>query len=102
MAKVTVRRAGRQNQIVIRNRDVLPVGVTHKDALLVFVYSRDFTQNHDGVPLLTEYSADGSRNLARRQHRSCHLVEQWLKQVVVSAIDQNNFSGRVLQSLGGG
>src|SRR5580700_11721344 len=63
VAKVTVRRAGCQNQIIIRNRNVLPVGVTHKNALLVFVYSRDLTPHHGGVLLLTEYSSDGSRNL---------------------------------------
>src|SRR5882724_1772735 len=102
VAKVTVRGAGSQNQIVIRNRNVLPVGVTHKDALLAFVYSRDFAKNHSDVLLLAKNSANGSRNLAGRQHCSCHLVEQWLKQVVVCAIDQSNFGGRVLESLGGG
>src|SRR5207245_1990024 len=74
VAKVTVGGAGSQNQIVIRNRDVLAVGGTYKDALLVFVYSGDLTQNHDGVLLLTKNSADGSRNLAGSEDRRRHLV----------------------------
>jgi hypothetical protein len=36
------------------------------------------------------------------QNRRRHLVEQGLKQVVIRAIDQDDFRGRVLESLGGG
>ena len=40
--------------------------------------------------LLPQNAADRRADLARRQDRSRHLVEEGLKQVVIGAVDQND------------
>src|SRR5215472_1893646 len=88
--------------MIVSDRYVLPICVTDKDALLSFVHSRDFPQNHCGVLLIPKNVADWSRNLIWRKYRSCNLVKQRLKQVVIGAVDQNDFRRRVSKCLGGG
>src|SRR5215470_4400836 len=101
-AEVTVTRAGGQNQIVISDRHVLPVGVTDDDALLIFVHSCNLAQDHRGVLLVSENPPDWKANLIGGQNRRGHLIEQGLKQVVIRAVDQDDFCRRLLESLGDG
>ena len=62
--------------------------------------SRNFRQNHFGVPLPTEDAADRRRNITRRQARGRDLVEQRLEQVIVVAIDDRDVERRFRQLLG--
>src|SRR5882757_8989154 len=47
-----------KNQVIVRNRYVLTIRVTDKDALLVFVHTDDFTKDHRCVFLVSENSAN--------------------------------------------
>jgi len=80
----------------------LPVRIANKDTFLVLVHSRDLALEHGRVLLALENPPDRKTNLAGRQNRGRHLVEQGLKQVVIRAIDQDDFRGGVLESLGCG
>jgi hypothetical protein len=80
----------------------LPVRIANKDTFLILVHSRHLALEHGRVLLALENPPDRETNLTGRQNRRCHLVEQGLKQVVIRAIDQDDFRGRVLESLGGG
>jgi hypothetical protein len=94
--------AGRQDQVVVGEGYVLPVRVGYEDAFLVFVHPCDLGKDNGGVLLVSENSPDWKANLIGTQNRRCHSVEQGLKQVVICAIDQDDFRGRILESLGGG
>src|SRR5262249_15002387 len=72
---------------------------TH-DALLVRVNPHNFAQNHRGVSLLAQNGAYRRANLAGTEFRSCHLVKERLKQVMIGTVNQNDARGRVLQRLG--
>src|ERR1700757_4776584 len=101
-AEVTVTGAGGYDQVVISDRHILPVGVTDDDALLILVHSCNLTQDHRGVLLGSENPPDRKANLTGGQNRRGHLIEQGLEQVVIRAIDQGDFRGRILESLGSG
>src|SRR5215469_6937397 len=88
--------------MIVRNRYVLPIRVTDKDAFLSFVHSCYFPQDHRGVLLVPKDAADWSRNLTRRQRGRRHLVQQRLKQVVVGTVYQDDFRRCASKCLGGG
>ena len=54
------------------------------------------------VFVIPKNAADWGPNLTGRQYRGCHLVKQWLKQVVIGTVDQDYFRGCFPQSFGGG
>src|SRR5215467_7592956 len=76
--------------------------MAYEDAFALFIASRDFSQNHRRILTLAKNRADWSRNLAGREHRRCHLVQQWLKEVVVCAVNKGYFRWGLRQGLGGG
>src|SRR5262249_31308570 len=92
----------RQDQRVVGNRRVLPVGVANNDALLILLYPCHLTHDYFRVLLIPKDIADWRRNLTGRQYRGCHLVKQRLKQVVIRTVDQDYFRGCLPQSFRGG
>src|SRR5215472_18854034 len=101
-AEVAVTSAGGQDQVIVGYGDVLPVRVAYEDTFVFLVHSRDLAQDDGGILLVLENSPDRKANLIGTQNRRRHLVEQGLKQVVIRAIDQNDFRGRILESLSSG
>jgi hypothetical protein len=59
-------------------------------------------QEHAGVGLAAQDPADWRCDVARRQPRGGHLVEQHLEQMVVLAVDQGDADRLAAQRLGGG
>jgi hypothetical protein len=49
-----------------------------------------FGQHHRQVLLLAGKLPNWRRDVGRREDRGCHLIEQRLKDVVITPIDQNN------------
>src|SRR5215813_4049215 len=99
-AEVAVGGAGGQDQIIVGDRHILPIGVTNRHALLILIHSSDLAQEHGRVLLFPENPTDRKANLTGSQNRRRHLVEQWLKQVVIRTIDHDNLSAHLTESLG--
>src|SRR5437763_198383 len=56
-----------------------------------------FGQQDLGVRLPAQQPANWSRDVGRRERRRRDLVQQWLKDVMVRAIDDGDGDGRILQ-----
>jgi len=52
---------------------------------------------HGGIGLPAENRTDWSRDRVGRQSGGGHLIEQWLKQVIVVSIDQRDMNGRACE-----
>ena len=61
--------------------------VTERD----FRSRSDFGQHHRQVLLLTGELPDRRRDFGRREDRGCHLIQQWLENVVITPVDQKHF-----------
>src|SRR5262249_36150222 len=85
-AEVIVTRAGGQDQVIVAYGDVQPIAVAYEDTFVLLVHSGDLAKDHSSVFLVLQDPTDRKANLIGGQNRRRHLVEQWLKQVVVRAI----------------
>src|SRR6266498_4365238 len=101
VTKITVSSARGQDQIIVCNGCPLAVCVADKHVLPFLIHPCDFSQDHCSVPLFPNNLADWPSNLAGREHRGRHLVEQWLKQVVVGSVNQDHLRRCLLESLRG-
>src|SRR5262249_29740413 len=90
-----------QDQVIVGQGHVLPVRVGYEDTFLVFVHTCDLALDHGRVLLVLENPSDWKPNLTGGENRRGHLIEQRLKQVVVRAIDQDDFRRRLAESFGG-
>jgi hypothetical protein len=61
----------------------------------------DLAKDDGGVLLVLENPPDRKANLIGTLNRCRDLIKQGLKQVVIRAIDQDDFRGRILEGLGG-
>jgi hypothetical protein len=68
----------------------------------VDVHARDLGENHGRVPLPAKNAADRRRNVRRRKAGGGNLIKQRLEQMVIVAIDDNDFEGSPGEGLGGG
>ena len=95
-AEIGVRRTRCHQQIVILKQgaalhlhlpvcNVKPDSLIHKHFYVLFVA-------HDGP--------DGLRDVCRRQHGECYLVQQWLECVMVSAVNQRDINRKFGESIG--
>jgi hypothetical protein len=96
MSEVTMSRACRQNQIVVMDPHIHPIRVADQHELLVFINARHLSKQYGCIPLLPHNSADGRPNLTRCENRSRHLVKEWLEQVMIRTIDENDLRRRAL------
>ncbi|GLW90743.1 hypothetical protein Aglo03_15590 [Actinokineospora globicatena] len=69
------------------------------DDAVTRVNVRSLTEQDSAV--LTEDLAQRWGDVARRQDRGRHLVEQWLEEVVVDPVDDYDFRVRATQTPGG-
>jgi hypothetical protein len=90
MAEIGMRRTGRQHQHIVRDRQVV-AGAHHARR---GVDPRHLGHHDREVALPAEDGADRPGDVARRQRRGCHLVQQRLEQVVVVAVHQRDLAAR--------
>ena len=86
MAEVRVRRAGRQHEIVVRDR----LGAVDHHAAPGGIDLAHVRQQHLDVLLVAQDPANRRRDVARRQRRRRHLIQQRLEEMVVVAIEQRD------------
>ena len=83
MPEVTCSAACCENQEVI-----VIVGVSGVDDLRGQIDTGNFFKHYLGVFLAAKHCADGSCDISRRKTGYRYLIEQWLNQMVVGAVDQ--------------
>src|SRR5205823_13348916 len=98
MPEITVSNTSGKNQVVVMHRHMLAIGVIHKHAALLLVHASDVAHNHHRVLVRPQNSADWRTHLGWREHRRRHLIEEWLKYVMVCPINQNDLCRRFSKS----
>ena len=98
MAEVALSGAGRQYQIIIRDA-AFRAGclVAHPYLAARGVYIRHFGQQHVGIALAPQDVADGRGDVGGREICSRHLIEQWLKDIMVVAVNDGDVSRGLAQ-----
>src|SRR6266568_8543714 len=92
--EITVSNTSGKDQVVVMHRHMLAIGVIHKHAALLLVHAGDIAHNHHRVFVLPQNSADWRTHLGWREHRRRHLIEEWLKYVMVCPINKNDLDRR--------
>src|SRR6266516_6120808 len=82
------------------HRHMLAIGVIHKHAALLLVHASDLAHNHHRVFVLPQDSADWRTHLGWREHRRRHLIEEWLKNMMVHSVNENDFDRRFPKGFG--
>src|SRR5580704_14354448 len=90
MAEVAVCSTRGEDEVVIRERNIAAVSVSCIYTLLFLVYPRHLAHDNQSIPLISKDPTDRRSNLTGGEHCCRHLIEQWLKQVVVGAVDQDH------------
>ena len=93
MAEVRVRGAGREDQVVVRDR----IGARDGDRAADRIDRANVGEEDFDVLLLSQHPADRRCDVARRQRRGGHLIQQRLKQMVVVAIEQRRANIRACE-----
>ncbi len=75
--------------------------VAQNHALRMGISVRCLAQKNLGIFLLAQNAAQRSRDFSGRQRTGSDLVQQWLKQMKISPVNQGHFHGRALQLLRG-
>ena len=89
MAEIGVARAGRDHELVIGQAAVAD---QHRTA--VEIDAADRAEHDIGVRLPSQNAADRPGDVGRRQSRGCNLVQQWLKEMIVAAVDDRHVRRR--------
>src|SRR6266496_3811713 len=100
MPEVTMANAGGENEMIVWHWNVFAIRIIHKHAALLLVHTGDFAHDHSRVFLLPQDSADWRTHLRRREHRRRHLIEKWLKNMMVCPINKNDLGRRFSKSFG--
>ena len=98
VAEVALNGAGGNHQLIV-GEAARRLGEQHVAAL--DVHSGHLDHHHRGVRLSRYHLADGGRDLAGREDRRRHLVEERLEQVMVRAVDEQHVHRRAAQALRG-
>ena len=96
VAEVRMRRAGGDDQVVVRQRRSPPIEVD--DLLRRRIDVLDVGEQHAQARLLAQDPADRRGDVARRQPGRRHLIQQRLKDVMVVAIDDRHLAGDVAEA----
>jgi hypothetical protein len=94
--EVRVARPRGQDQVVVRHA---PGAVRQHDFLRRRVDRRDLLQQHLRIGLIPQHRADRVGDVRRRERRRCDLIEQRLKEMVISAVDHRHSHRRFRQRL---
>src|SRR5437016_9343 len=100
MPEVTGANTGCENEVIVRHRYAFAVRIVHENTTLGLIDTGDFAHDHGRVLLLPQNSADRRTDLRRRKHRRRHLIEEWLKHVMVCPINENDFDRRFPKGFG--
>src|SRR5438874_8581200 len=100
MPEITMSNTSGKDQVVVMHRHMLAIGVSHKHAALLLVHAGDIAHDHHCVFLLPQNSADWRTHLGWREHRRRHLIEEWLKHVMVCPINENDLDRCFAKSFG--
>src|SRR5258708_16432924 len=86
-SEITVPYPCGQDQVIIFNRDFVPIWRVHEDGPLILIHACDLAHDDDGILLPSQNSPDRGTNLSRCKHRSRDLIKQGLKQVMIRAVN---------------
>src|SRR6266702_8188479 len=75
--------------------------VAQNHALRIGINVHCLAQKNLGIFLLAQNAAQRSRDFSRRQRTGSDLVQQWLKEMKISPVNQGDFHWRALQLLRG-
>ena len=92
-----MRSAGRENQVIVRD----PL-LANYHGLLAGVDAGYGSKQHSRIKRIAKQAANGRGDIAGRNGRGCDLIQEWLKQVIVCAIDQGHCSAGTAQRHGAG
>ena len=90
VAEVAVTRPGREDQIVVLERDASAIGQVDEHAPSIPVDAGDLAEEHPGVPLRHQNPANRRGDLCRAEHGRRDLVQERLEHVVVLPIDEHH------------
>ena len=102
MPEVAVTRSGRDDQIVVLERDAAAVSRIDDDAPTIAVDAGDLAEEHRRVPLRLQDAAYRRGNLCGAQNRRRDLVQERLEQVMVLPVDQDHVRVGLAKRLGRG
>ena len=91
--------ARRDDQAVVAELERRAVGHRRVRDALVEVEAADLGEQHAGVVLPAQHAAQRRGDLSLGQDAGGDLVEEWLEQVVVGAVDEGDLDGRPFQCL---
>src|SRR5262249_25035787 len=97
VAEVAVAGAGRENQKVVRDRDTNTVHGVDEDASMIDVDTGHVSEDHRGVALLPQDSANLRSDLSRAEDGRRDLVQQRLEQVMILPIDEDDLRVRLAE-----
>ncbi len=101
MPKVTVCDTGRQYNEIVGNRYACSVSVFDKYTFLILVDTRNLAKDYSCILLFPENIPDRRAYLRRSEHCRGHLIEQRLEQMMIRAVNQDDFRRSVLEGLSG-
>ncbi len=94
VAEVALLDARGQDKIVVGQGDLAAVGRRRLDVATLRVRAGHLAHRDDGVGLPPYRLTDRDRDVAGRQHRGGHLVEERLEHVVIAPVDQEDLDRR--------
>src|SRR5215472_6881911 len=95
VSEITVSRAGRKNEVIVRYGDMLAICVVYKHATLSLIHAGDFAHDHGRVLLFSQNSADWGADLGRGKHRRRYLIKKRLKQMMIGPINESDMDRRL-------
>src|SRR5579872_4542631 len=96
MAKIGMAGTGGHDEVVVRDFEVL-----QDHPALFEVEIPHFAKQHLSVVIATNDPANWSRDFARRDSCCCDLIEQRLKRVMISPVNQRDPNGQMSKLLRG-
>ena len=96
VAEIAVRRARGNDQVIVGDR----TSAFDSDRALCGIDGRDFAHEYRDVALLAKNMTYGRGNGRGRQTRRSDLIQQRLKQVMVTAVDDGDLHGPAGEYLG--
>ena len=90
--EIAVLRAGRQDQVIVRE-----FAISQPDLARGHVDRRRLFEQHARVLLAAQDGANGIGDIARGETGRCNLIQQGLKEVMISAVDDRDANVGALQ-----
>src|SRR5882724_5314987 len=98
MAKVARPHPCSDYQVVKLNPANADSGGGRVDRSRAQVHAGHFGEHHTNIVLLGSELPDRGGNLGWRKNRGCDLIEQWLKDIVIASVNENDIDIASLQS----